>query len=91
MVSVRIDPQVVDPNDVETLRDLVVGALQDAAQNMRETVKAILGPVAAASGRPLPESLSGTAMFEGPVQDLIDELGKLPGIGPKARSGSPST
>jgi DNA-binding YbaB/EbfC family protein len=56
VVSVRIDPQVVDPNDVETLQDLVVGALQDAAQNMRETVKAILGPVAAASGRPLPES-----------------------------------
>ena len=24
------------------------------------------------------------AMFEGPVQDLIDELGKLPGIGPKS-------
>src|ERR1700751_2194122 len=23
-------------------------------------------------------------MFEGPVQDLIDELGKLPGIGPKS-------
>jgi recombination protein RecR len=25
-----------------------------------------------------------TVMFEGPVQDLIDELGKLPGIGPKS-------
>ena len=23
-------------------------------------------------------------MFEGPVQDLIDEFGKLPGIGPKS-------
>ena len=23
-------------------------------------------------------------VFEGPVQDLIDELGKLPGIGPKS-------
>lgn len=56
VLSVRIDPQVVDPNDVETLQDLVVGALHDAAANMRETVKTILGPVAAASGRPLPES-----------------------------------
>ena len=56
VVGVRIDPQVVDPSDVETLQDLVVGALQDAAQNMRDTVKTILGPVAAASGRPLPES-----------------------------------
>src|SRR6202011_3421017 len=25
-----------------------------------------------------------TVMFEGPVQDLIDELGKLPGVGPKS-------
>ena len=56
VIAVRIAPQVVDPNDVETLQDLVVGALQDAAQTMRETVKTILGPVAAASGRPLPES-----------------------------------
>lgn len=24
------------------------------------------------------------SMFEGPVQDLIDELGKLPGVGPKS-------
>jgi recombination protein RecR len=26
----------------------------------------------------------GSELFEGPVQDLIDELGKLPGIGPKS-------
>lgn len=26
----------------------------------------------------------GCDLFEGPVQDLIDELGKLPGIGPKS-------
>ena len=28
--SVRIDPKVVDPDDVETLQDLIVGALHDA-------------------------------------------------------------
>lgn len=54
--SVRIDPKVVDPDDVETLQDLIVGALTDAGENMRETVKTILGPLAAAAGRPLPES-----------------------------------
>lgn len=50
--SVRIDPQVVDPNDVETLQDLIVGALADAAENMRETVKTILGPLAAVGQPP---------------------------------------
>ena len=52
--SVRIDPKVVDPDDVETLQDLIIGALTDAGENMRETVKTILGPLAAAAGRPLP-------------------------------------
>ena len=40
----------------ETLQDLIIGALDDAAENMRDTVKTILGPLAAAGGRPLPES-----------------------------------
>jgi DNA-binding protein YbaB len=46
----------VDPADVETLQDLFIGALDDAAENMRDTVTTILGPLAAAGGRPLPES-----------------------------------
>ncbi len=54
VVGVHIDPSVVDPNDVDTLQDLIVGALADAAENMRETVKGILGPLAAIAeqGRP---------------------------------------
>ena len=32
VVGVSIDPKVVDPNDVETLQDLLVGAHADAAQ-----------------------------------------------------------
>ena len=54
VVAVHIDPSVVDPTDVDTLQDLVVGALADASENMRETVKAILGPLAAIAeqGRP---------------------------------------
>jgi DNA-binding YbaB/EbfC family protein len=56
VVAVRIDPSVVDPSDVETLQDLIIGALDDAAENMRETVKTILGPLAAATGQPQPGS-----------------------------------
>ena len=29
--SLEIDPEVVDPEDVETLQDLVLGAFQDAS------------------------------------------------------------
>ena len=43
VLGIHIDPQVVNPDDVETLQDLIVGALTNAAENMRETVKEILG------------------------------------------------
>ncbi len=49
ILGIRIDPQVVNPDDVETLQDLIVGALTNAAENMRETVKEILGPLSAAA------------------------------------------
>ena len=55
VLGIRIDPSVVDPNDVETLQDLVVAALHNAAENMREIVQGVLGPLAAASGQPMPE------------------------------------
>ncbi len=54
VLAVRIDPQVADPNDVETLQDLVVGAFTNAAETMRETAKEILGPLAAAAGQQQP-------------------------------------
>ena len=35
IVSVTIDPEVVDPDDVEMLQDLVVAAVGDALTNAR--------------------------------------------------------
>jgi DNA-binding YbaB/EbfC family protein len=55
VLGIWIDPQVVNPDDVETLQDLILAALVDSAENMREEVKAVLGPLAAESGQPLPE------------------------------------
>jgi len=46
VTAVQIDPKVVDPDDVETLQDLIVGALADAANEMTELVKGYLGPLA---------------------------------------------
>jgi DNA-binding YbaB/EbfC family protein len=48
--SVRIDPQVVDPEDVETLQDLIVGALQDAARAAQELQAEKMGPLAGGLG-----------------------------------------
>lgn len=37
LVSVKIDPKVVDPNDVEMLEDLVVGAVANALELAKKT------------------------------------------------------
>ena len=82
VVAVSIDPKVVDPDDVETLQDLIVGAITDASKQVTILAHDRLGPLAGGMGG-LPVCRSSD-LFEGPVQDLIDELGKLPGIGPKS-------
>jgi len=39
MLSVRIDPTCVDPNDVETLQDLVLAASREASRRVDEAVQ----------------------------------------------------
>jgi DNA-binding YbaB/EbfC family protein len=48
--GVRIDPKIVDPDDVETLQDLLVGAMQDAARAAQEMQAEKMGPLAGGLG-----------------------------------------
>jgi nucleoid-associated protein EbfC len=50
--SVQIDPSVVDPDDVETLQDLVVAAVHDAARQVGELSAQKLGPLSQGLGLP---------------------------------------
>jgi len=50
--AVRIDPKIVDPDDVETLQDLIVGALQEAAQAAQELQADTMGPLTGGLGLP---------------------------------------
>lgn len=50
IVAVRIDPKVVDPDDVETLQDLILGALSDAAKQVTILAQSKLGPLAGGLG-----------------------------------------
>ena len=38
VMSIKIDPEVVDPNDIEMLQDLVVAAANDALKKAQELV-----------------------------------------------------
>nr|WP_027501652.1 YbaB/EbfC family nucleoid-associated protein [Rhodococcus sp. UNC363MFTsu5.1] len=46
VVALTIDPKVVDPEDVETLQDLVIGAIADASGKAQEIAAGKLGPLA---------------------------------------------
>jgi DNA-binding YbaB/EbfC family protein len=50
VVGVSIDPKVVDPDDVETLQDLIVGALADASKQVTILAQSRLGPLAGGMG-----------------------------------------
>ncbi|GAB3865106.1 YbaB/EbfC family nucleoid-associated protein [Dactylosporangium cerinum] len=50
VVSIKIDPKAVDPEDVETLEDLVVAALHNAAQAAKDLTEEKMGPLTAGLG-----------------------------------------
>ena len=52
--SLTIDPSVVDPEDVETLQDLIIGAFQDANQKLQDLAQEKMGPLADLGGGGLP-------------------------------------
>ncbi|NLU83446.1 YbaB/EbfC family nucleoid-associated protein [Rhodococcus sp. HNM0569] len=54
VVGVTIDPKVVDPEDVETLQDLVVGAIADASSKAQSVAADKLGPLAGGMGGGIP-------------------------------------
>lgn len=43
--SVTIDPSAVDPQEVETLQDLIVAAVRDGSRAARELAESRLGPL----------------------------------------------
>ncbi|MCW2548000.1 MAG: hypothetical protein JWN96_2460 [Mycobacterium sp.] len=50
IMSVTIDPQAVDPDDAETLGDLVVAAVRGAQEAAQKLQHDTLGPLAGAAG-----------------------------------------
>ena len=54
LLSVTIDPKAVDPDDVETLQDLVVAAVRDAAHNAADLTQEKMGPLAGGLGGGVP-------------------------------------
>jgi DNA-binding YbaB/EbfC family protein len=52
ILTVKIDPEVVDPSDVEMLEDLVIAAVNEARTKVDEMVKTEMSSIT--GGMPLP-------------------------------------
>ena len=50
VVSLKIKPEAVDPDDIESLEDLVVAAIRDASANAQELQSQAMGPLAGGLG-----------------------------------------
>ncbi|WP_439664603.1 YbaB/EbfC family nucleoid-associated protein [Lentzea sp. HUAS TT2] len=46
LVNLTIDPKIVDPEDIDTLQDLVIAAIKDANASAQALVEQKLGPLA---------------------------------------------
>ena len=52
LASIKIDPKVVDPKDVEMLEDLILGAVTNALQTAKKTQEDEMGKVTAGMNLP---------------------------------------
>ncbi len=54
LLSLTINRSAVDPDDTETLADLIVAAVRDASENAKELAARAMGPLAGGLGGGLP-------------------------------------
>jgi len=68
VLSVRIEPEVVDPEDLEMLEDLIAAACNDAQAKAKQVMSEKLGEVTGGLGLDLPSMMGGgSAGGGGPV------------------------
>ena len=54
LLSVKMDPEVVDPDDIETLEDLLVTAVNEALRKMEEASNSAMAGITGGLGGGLP-------------------------------------
>lgn len=45
IVGLKLDPEIVDPEDVETLQDTIVAAINDAMKQAEDATNALMGKI----------------------------------------------
>lgn len=85
LVNLTIDPDALDPEDVDMLQDMIMAAVNEAVRGVNELANKQMAPSPAASTSRACRSKTHIYMSANhSLQKLLDELGRLPGIGPKS-------
>ena len=50
VTDMEIDPKIVDPEDIDTLKDLLLGAFKDANQKLQTLAEEKMGPLSQGMG-----------------------------------------
>jgi DNA-binding YbaB/EbfC family protein len=80
LVGLTIDPKAVDPNDTETLADLVLAAVRDANRAIADERAKMVGELAQGFGDLVgPGALAGLGGMAGGLGGMAGGLGGLPG------------
>ncbi|MFC0624245.1 YbaB/EbfC family nucleoid-associated protein [Kribbella deserti] len=66
LLSLTISKHAVDPDDTETLADLIVAAVRDASENAKELAAEAMGPLAGGLGGGMGGGLPGMPGIPGP-------------------------
>jgi DNA-binding YbaB/EbfC family protein len=80
LLSLNIKQEAVDPDDTETLADLIVAAVRDASENAKQAAAAAMGPLAG--------GLGGFPGFGGDAPSVPAGFG-LPGTPPAVEAAEP--
>jgi nucleoid-associated protein EbfC len=79
VTAVTLAPEVVDPDDIEMLQDLIVAALHDAGLKVTELQRGALGALGGLDLGGLGDMLGGLPGGSGPSEDPPTRGGSEPG------------
>lgn len=83
VLSVKLDPEVVDPDDIEMLEDLIVAATNEALRKVEEESSEMMSALTGGLGGGL-GVCSKMDFYSSQILNLVEQLSHLPGIGNKS-------
>ena len=84
VTKVKLAEEVVDPDDIEMLEDLIVAATNEALRKVEEESAAVMSKLTGRTWRFRRRPSLLMEYYSTHINKLIEQLSHLPGIGPKS-------